>query len=97
METQLGSSENRLEKESTVMIDHLKSEIARLNDDLTCASEAHQSLVTENQRMKEALECAEKAFRAAGDLQMAERIIQAVTGQRPRPAGFQKPTSRKVA
>lgn len=97
MQTQLENSENRLEKESAVMIDHLKSEISRLNDDLTCASEAHQSLVSENQRMKEALEFAEKAFRAAGNSEMAECMTSAITGNRPKPAGFKLPTSRKVA
>ncbi|WP_457587693.1 hypothetical protein [Ensifer canadensis] len=94
MHTQL---DNRLEKESPVMIDHLKSEISRLNDELTCASEAHQSIVSENQRMKEALEIAERVFRAAGNSEMAERMIYAITGYRPAPVGFKKPTSRKVA
>jgi hypothetical protein len=97
MQTQLGISENCLKKESPMMIDHLKSEISRLNDDMTCASEAHQSLVSDNQRMKEALEAAEKAFRATGNSEMAERMTFAITGNRPKPVGFKLPTSRKVA
>lgn len=79
------------------MIDHLKAEVSRLNSDLTCASEAHQSLLHENQRMKEALVLAEKAFRSEGDLRMADHMSFAISGNQPSPKGFKLPSSRKVA
>jgi len=79
------------------MIDHLKAEIARLNDELTCASEAHQSLTSDNLRMKAALELAEKAFSQAGNTQLVEEMSYGLTGNRPAPKGFKLPSSRKVA
>lgn len=85
------------EKDSVVTIEGLNSEIARLNDELTCASEAHLALRTENERMKAALKAAEKAFSAAGNREMVERIKAGVTGEVSKPAGFKIPPSRKVA
>lgn len=79
------------------MTEHLKAENARLNDELTYAGEAHQSLTTDNERMREALEAAAKVFRDAGDDEMAERMNFGLTGERPAPKGFKLPSSRKVA
>lgn len=75
----------------------LTSEISRLNDELTCAIEAHQSMLGENERMREALLAAEKAFSAAGDLEMVDRMKFGISGERPKPAGFKLPSSRKAA
>lgn len=97
MQIQQRKSESRIERESRETVDNLKAEISRLNDDLTCASEAHQAHLAESQRMKEALELAEKTFRAAGNSAMAERMTFAISGNRPKPAGFKLPISRKVA
>lgn len=79
------------------MIDHLKAEIARLNDELTYVSEAHQSLTADNLRMKAALEIAEKAFRQTGNAQLVGEMSYGRTGERPAPKGFKLPSSRKVA
>lgn len=97
MDTRQTVRRERPEKDSEVTIEGLKSEISKLNDELTCASEAHQAIVAENHRMKEALLAAEKAFSAAGDKEMVERMKIGVTGQRPKPAGFKLPPSRRVA
>ena len=85
------------ERDSHVTIDSLNGEIARLNDELTCASEAHQAVVSENQRLKEALASAEGAFIKAGNSEMAERLRAQASGERPKPASFKLPSSRKVA
>lgn len=60
----------------------------QLNDELTCASEAHHALKIENERMKAALKAAEKAFRAAGDKEMVKRMKAGITGEIPRTIGF---------
>lgn len=86
-----------LEKDEEVTIEGLNSEIAKLNDELTCASEAHHALKIENERMKSALKAAEKAFSAAGDKEMVRRMKAGVTGEIPRTAGFKIPSSRRVA
>ena len=54
-----------LEKGGEVAIEGLSSGIAKLNDELTCASEAHHALKIVNQRMKAAFKTAEKALSAA--------------------------------
>jgi len=81
----------------SVAVENLNSEISRLNDELTCASEAHQAVIAENQRLKEALRAAEKAFNDAGNKQMVERLKADASGQVPKPAGFKLPSSRRVA
>lgn len=75
----------------------LKAENQRLNDELTCAGEAHQSLSAENHRMRDALEAAAKAFQDGGNKAMAEKMRFGLTGDRPTPSGFKLPASRKVA
>ncbi|NEH46108.1 hypothetical protein [Rhizobium leguminosarum] len=85
------------ERDSEVTIEGLSSEISRLNVELTCASEAHEAVLAENRRMKDALRAAEEAFTAAGNKEMAVKMQQGVTGERPRPAGFKLPSSRRAA
>ncbi|KQT58125.1 MULTISPECIES: hypothetical protein [unclassified Aureimonas] len=79
------------------MTDPSHAENAKLNEELTCASEANQSLTVENQRMREALEAAISAFRETGNMEMAERASFGLTGNRPAPKGFKLPSSRRVS
>lgn len=82
-----------LEKGGEVTIEGLNSEIAKLNDELTCASEAYHALKIENERMKAALKAAEKAFRSAGDKEMVKRMKAGITGEIPRTIGFRFPSA----
>lgn len=97
MGTQRQVQERLKKRDDDVTIDGLNSEISRLNDELTCASEAHQAILAENERMKEALRAAENAFSAAGNKEMVERIKSIGGGKPSKPAGFRLPSSRKVA
>lgn len=97
MNTQQQAREKSREKDSKVTIEGLSSEISRLNDELTCASEAHQAILAENTRMKEALRAAEAAFQKAGNTEMVVQMKIGVTGERPKSAGFKLPSSRRVA
>ncbi len=85
------------EKDSEVTIEGLSSEITRLNDELTCASEAHLALKEENERMKAALRAAERAFSATGNKDMVQRMKTGVTGEVSKSTGFRLPPSRRVA
>lgn len=44
----------------------LETEIARLNDELTCGSEAYHSILAENERMRASLDVARWAFESLG-------------------------------
>lgn len=97
MDTLQDKGETAVEKDSEVTIEGLSSEISRLNDELTCASEAHHSVLSENQRLKEALRAAEQAFKATGDNEMVARMKSGISGEPPKSSGFKLPSSRRVA
>ncbi|MEX2745873.1 hypothetical protein AB3480_32270 [Rhizobium mongolense] len=77
-------------------IERLKGEIMRLNDELTCASEAYQAIASENRLMKETLAIAAKAFGAAGDTRMANLMIGKAEDDKPQ-RRFVPPESRRLA
>ncbi|MGR9400226.1 hypothetical protein ACU8M5_10815 [Rhizobium leguminosarum] len=76
-------------------IESLKSEIMRLNDELTCASEAYQAIASENLLMKETLAVAAKAFGAAGDTRMVN-LMRGKAEDEPQ-RKFVPPASRRLA
>lgn len=84
-------------EDSQVTIERLNFEITKLNDELTCASEAHQSMLLENARLKETLAEAAKAFNTAGNSRMAELMKNGIDGVRPKTTSIKLPSSRKIA
>jgi chromosome segregation ATPase len=96
MQHQQAQSFERPSDESQATIRRLKEEIMRLNDELTCASEAHQAISSENSRLQAALANAADVFSAAGDTEMAESLKSELNGGRRKQPAISPPASRKV-
>lgn len=75
-------SASRIEcpRDTVASIEDLQAEINRLNEELTCGSEAFNSIIADNARMRAALESAEQLLSQYGHAELATAMRHANHG-----------------